>query len=272
MSKAQAKQVLFGGRVVFEMWGKNPDEPINMSLSRLQEPAYQEILAGILEERGIRVLYAPNPAFNAVTCTPADLTEVTELPGGAKVYRGCKADGIIFGGKGSAGCFTPADCATGVFGFGSEIALLHCGTKCLVDTDARGKGEKTARPFESVVNSALARNYGDMKAVEAFIGGSIHARNLEHPFDHEMFGESNRRWVESVRAQWPNASTVGNLNAAAERGNICLVSLFAAQALQQGVSIEKITRDEIDTFQQRWFSNRRGDKTERNFVLVYPTE
>jgi len=262
---ATSKQHIFGGRLIFEMWGRKAG---NMSLAQLPELPYQKKLAEILDARGIRTVFAPNPGFNAFVCNPDHLQKTTRLPNGATIYRGCMADGIVFRPeRGTAFMMSPADCGTGIAGdLGDDlIACLHCGTKSLIDVDARAEGMKSTRVFESALQAAL--NYSGKQAAKVFFGGSIAEESYEHPFDHPEYGDTNRKWVTSVRDEWLAASSAAS-KIRTEKGCISLAGVFASQAYKLGVPVENISYDTINTAKPEWWSNRCGDK-ERNLVLVY---
>jgi len=259
------RQMLFDGKVVFEMWGTSAGD---MSLARLPEQEYQKTLGDILEKRGIHTLLAPNPAFGSALATAEELTSVTALPFAAQVRRGVKADGAIFSSKGVAFCVTSADCGTGIFYDGETVIATHCGTKCMIDIDARAQGEPSRRIPESIVQSAILSFADKTRKIKAFIGGTLEAMHLEHPFNHPGYGDANRAWVTSAGEEWPDARWRGQ-SLGLDQGCIDLKGVFRDQAARLGIPKEDIATDNIDTWQDDWWSNRRGNKKERNLVLVY---
>lgn len=244
--------------------------------TREQEVAHR-VARFAFDAFGATEILAPVLDFSARICTEEQLStrsiEVT-VPRceKVKVMRGAKGD-IIALNPGQAGFLTSGDCPPVILWdplFPSPLFCAHAGRDCLFDKSLVLTGKKS-REYGSVVDVMM--NFFE-KAVrprlKAFIMCGIASKNFMHPWKDATFGEQNIKMTAHLQREYNLPAGLPNL------GCIPLKVIIREQLLRYGVDPDNIGQDTIDTHDDLepgtsnplWWSYRRGDRTERNGILI----
>lgn len=270
MTSPSAVYTLFNGRIEIALFGK----PNNWSLLD-PTPESLALIGDAAQGNRIDTLLAPKPStFNAKICLPEDLNTTFDTGNGVRIMRGVDADGVIVP-EGQAFYLASADCVTIVATdpkSGMTIAA-HGGRDCLIDRK-RVNGEGLSREHDSVVDAIVAqfKNAGiNAKHLKIFMTCGIGPKEFEHNFFDPKYGAGNIKMCLDLIAKWGKTVLDGDIT----RGKIVLTEVIRAQFMSHGVPAYQIGFDVVDTFgdtdadgQHRWWSNRRGDGTKRNAVIV----
>ncbi len=255
----------FGPRVSICLFGR----PENWSFeTNLEAPRK---IAEFCLEHGIKKITAPVADFSAVVCPCSVPPDVFMYDFGflkkVQMLRN-SADGAVIYPE-EAFYVRSGDCPTLVV-FDPDSGLIvcaHAGRECLYDR-ANLLG-KAPRQHKSVVEAALCRFDSNHSRLLAFITCGIKAGN----FKHEL-------WVGGVKRTpevWNMLECLKEVHSDSvdlKTGSISLNGIITAQLIAGGVQPQNIGHDLINTYGDLnegcpvWWSYRRGDKVERNGVLV----
>jgi copper oxidase (laccase) domain-containing protein len=248
-----------------EVFGK----PDNWSM--YEESAWRK-LSELAQKRKISQILSPFPQeFNARICTVDELREY-KISGLEKnnihILRTPDlqpAEGAVIP-KGAGFWTTSADCPMILIydPSGSTVAASHSGRNSLIDVDfLMGK---PARENFSVVDGLIKQFPSEIRSkLNVFIVCRIDAEHFAHPFDHQEKGELNKKMVTAIIERYGAECIVGPK----EQGKISLPILIQKQCEAYGILPEHITDGGLTTFtDERLWSYRRGDKRERNGILV----
>lgn len=275
-----AVQMPFGPSVVVYMFGKTfrPDgQPVNWSIRSNPEAA--KLIASFAAEHEVSTILQPSPDFSARVCQRWDLAKAALVPtrndGAVTFLRGASADGVDDVRPGEAFYIASGDCPTLVLydPTWGRLVCAHAGRDCLWDRRHILEGAP-ARPSASVVTSAFACFNRHPLRTRAFICGGIAGRNFEHDVESGDLASSNARMVGHFVDECGKFSVVGDSN----DGCLDLKFIIARQLVKAGLFPDMTGCDAIDTFDDRlngeyvWWSNRRGDKQERNGILIVHRE
>lgn len=280
----QAAIAPFGEKVGISLFGR----PFNWSLKTNFDGATEAIRC-LVEGCDVTSIIAPRPDFSARVVGRKDLEEgriiipakslkFSDIP----LLRGMPektGDGaMIFPGE--AFFIASGDCPTLVMysPFSGKLGCAHAGRDCLFDR-AKLRGG-AARKHESVVFALLDQfSWYDRSHIKAFITCGIGGESFRHSMIEGDRREENRAMINYIVATWGPHCVVGSR----EEGALSLKEVIRAQLLSAGISPDNIGQDSIDTYMDgdyaymqnpgyRWWSNRRGDKSERNGVFVWYTK
>ena len=198
------------------------------------------LLAGLYQpfaDLSVRYAYAPHVAPSSARITDAcEFEQRIQLSGDIFLHVGKMepADGVILG-KGHAFAMSGLGCPV-IIGASrnpeAPIVVAHAGRDSLIDRGAV-MGEPT-RLYPSVVG-AVAKALFEMGAEPAEIRlhmlFSIPVQAFEHPIDHPVHGEFNKKLFEFVSTLWP-----GSAERHQKSVYLDLEALFKAQAKEIGIT------------------------------------
>jgi copper oxidase (laccase) domain-containing protein len=268
----------FGNSVEIRLFGRKDQETgeiTDWSPAKLDD-ARRQRLATIAADIGVRQLAAPRPTLsNAKICTVAELNEPIDCGQRISLRRGCDADGTVVI-PAQPFFMASADCTTIVVrdAESGHVIAAHGGRDSLFDRQRILTG-RVSRPHESVVDAIIehfrVQFKSSCKALQVYLTCGIHPRHYYHSFDHPTFGEQNRKICMHLVEHWGR----GILYGTPEEGRLSIGGIITAQFFRHGIKPTDVDFDSIDTYgdidetaDYRWWSNRRGDTTQRNGVLV----
>ncbi len=260
--------------VVPDIVGYAFGRPDNWSLADM---ATRNRIALFAHQRRVTKIFAPVPSqFNAKICARGEFNEEILIPlvnrDHVTIFRSPPADGCeILAYEGFF--IASGDCPTIVVHDpdSRRTFCAHAGRDCLFDrSNALGRGK--SREHDSVVHALLAEFPKEVaRNLKVFIACGISGRNFSHPLQGHDRSEECQKMLMYIEHHYGCGFARGDLSL----GCISLKDLIRMQLVQRGVESDNIGCDNIDTFADTdrggnhvWWSNRRGDKKERNGVLI----
>jgi copper oxidase (laccase) domain-containing protein len=268
----------FGPRVTIYAFGRAPaGQMINWSIAK--NPDVGKYIAEFaLKNAGVTEILSPRPDFSGRICTREELTvQLENIVGRCEVSRilrhpeNVSADGVEIK-PGQAFYIASGDCPTLVVfdPIGKRLIAAHAGRDCLWDRE-HVLNDKTAREHASIVDAAMLE-FDDVppEELKAFIACGIAAKNFSHSLTDPNLKSKNLEMIAALEKNCP-IEFMGKDSA----GCINLREIIRSQLISHGLRPDAIGCDAIDTYgdtdstgEHYWWSNRRGDKTVRNGVLV----
>jgi copper oxidase (laccase) domain-containing protein len=254
----------FGPKVAICLFGR----PENWSFE--VEPQAPKRISSYCFDLGVKTIVAPIADFSAVVRSRSELSETNLLDADfskkVSILRNFGDGAEAYPGE--AFYVRSGDCPTLVIydPESGRLVCAHAGRDCLFD---RGRFRNCpAREHESVVGAVL-NCFEQTENLRAFITCGISGRNFKHEMilNGELRSPETELMLEFFKKIEPKSVDLMT-------GSISLKGIITAQLVFGGVNPQNIGYDLIDTFgdksndQYTWWSHRRGNKDERNGVLV----
>ncbi len=259
-------------------FGKMPHEAMagwKFGRDGVQNTAVEKRIAEFAFERGVVKIFAPIPDFCGQVCFSEQLSLHASYQVGrcerVSIYRDTLSSDGLLTQKGTAFYIAPADCLTFLLynPDSGKLVSAHAGRESLYDPGVLVG--KPVRRHGSLVGSAIEAIGGQVERLRAFAGFGISRDSFQHPWPDPISTDSEKRNLAMCKhlAQWDSKAAFDRA------GRISIKKIIREQLVAAGVADDAIAQDCVDTFSDqtsdgsyRWWSNRRGDKEERNGVLV----